>query len=160
MMRRGVRYLDGEFPEDYELWLRLHASGARMTKVPRVLLRWRESATRTSRVDPRYSRDAFDRLRARYLAPRLPREFVVWGAGQQSRRRVRLLGKMPLAWVDVDPRKIGTVLHGAPVYDYRWLRDHRAFVLVYVTNHHARDEASAVLRDWGYRPGTDFLAVG
>lgn len=160
MMRRGFRYADGPFPEDYELWLRLHASGARMAKVPRVLLRWRESATRASRVDPRYSRDAFDRLRARWLAPRLPREFVVWGAGQRARRRVRLLGRMPAAWVDVDPRKIGTILHGAPVHSYEWLRRRRAFVLIYVTNHHARDEASRVLEEWGYRPGADYLAVG
>ena len=160
MMRRGYRYAEGEFPEDYELWLRLHAQGARMAKVPRVLLRWRESATRASRVDPRYSRDAFDRLRARHLAPRLPPEFVVWGAGHRSRRRARLLGRPPSAWVDVDPRKIGTTLHGAPVHSYDWLRERRAFVLIYVTNHHARDEAARVLEGWGYRPGTDFLAVG
>ena len=160
MMRRGFRYADGHFPEDYELWLRLHGEGARMAKVPRVLLRWRESASRASRVDPRYSRDAFDHLRARYLAPRLPREFVVWGAGQRARRRIRLLGKMPVAWVDVDPRKIGTTLHGAPVHSYEWLRGNRTFVLIYVTNHHARDRASQALEDWGYRAGTDFLAVG
>jgi glycosyltransferase involved in cell wall biosynthesis len=160
MMRRGFRYADGPFPEDYELWLRLHAAGARMAKVPRVLLRWRESAARASRVDPRYSRDAFDRLRARWLARRLPRDFIVWGAGQQARRRVRLLGRTPTAWVDVDPRKIGTTIHGAPVHSYDWLRERRGFVLIYVTNHHARDEASGVLEEWGYRAGTDYLAVG
>lgn len=160
MMRRGFRYADGPFPEDYELWLRLHAAGGRMAKVPRVLLRWRESATRASRVDPRYSRDAFDRLRARWLAPRLPPEFVVWGAGQQARRRVRLLDRMPAAWIDVDPRKIGTILHGVPVHSYEWLRERRPFVLIYVTNHHARDEASRVLEEWGYRAGSDLLAVG
>ena len=160
MMRRGFAYADGPFPEDYELWLRLLAQGARMAKVPRVLLRWRESAGRTSRVDPRYSREAFDRLRARSLGPLLPDEFVVWGAGQRARRRVRLLGRMPAAWVDVDPRKIGTTLHGAPVHSYEWLRERRSFVLIYVTNHHARDEASRMLESWGFRAGTDYLAIG
>ena len=58
----------GDFPEDYDLWLRLHQSGHRMAKLPVVLLDWRDSPARLSRTDPRCSREAFDRLRARYLA--------------------------------------------------------------------------------------------
>lgn len=161
MFRRGPVYADGPFPEDYELWLRMHAGGARMAKVPRVLLRWRESKTRASRVDPRYSREAFERLRARYLAqdPRVrgARELVIWGAGQLARRRVRMMGIAPHAWVDVDPRKIGRAIVGAPVHHYEWLRGRAAFVLIFVTNHHARDEVAEALREWGYEPGRDFL---
>jgi glycosyltransferase involved in cell wall biosynthesis len=33
-------YRAGDFPEDYELWLRWMAAGVRMAKVPRVLMRW------------------------------------------------------------------------------------------------------------------------
>jgi len=70
MLRRDILlglggYAEGPFPEDYELWLRMHAAGARMAKLPRTLLLWRERADRTSRIDPRYDRAAFDRLRAR-----------------------------------------------------------------------------------------------
>ncbi|MBV8517403.1 MAG: glycosyltransferase [Acidobacteria bacterium] len=167
LMRRGFAYANGAFPEDYELWLRLHAEGRSTAKVPRVLLRWRESATRASRTDPRYARAAFDRLRARYLArdPRVAnaQRIVIWGAGQLSRRRVRLLVDQGIrfdAWVDIDPRKIGRQLWGIPIHPHDWLAEQRTFVLIYVTNHHARDWISETLTGWGYRIGHDFLAVG
>src|SRR5258706_995906 len=87
-LRRGALeqlggYADGPFPEDYELWLRMQQAGMRMAKLPRVLLAWRERDDRASRVDPRYSREAFDALRAGFLArdPRLQSErpLVIWG---------------------------------------------------------------------------------
>ena len=161
VFRKGPRYADGPFPEDYELWLRMHAAGARMAKVPRVLLRWRESESRASRVDARYSREAFERLRASYLAkdPRVStaNELVIWGAGTLARRRVRMMNINPAAFVDVDPKKIGKSIDGAPVHHYEWLRGHNSFVLIFVTNHHARDEVRAQLEAWGYAAGRDFL---
>lgn len=88
-------YRDGPFPEDYELWLRMHAEGLEMRKCKEVLVHWRERPDRTSRVDPRYSREAFDRLRARHLArdPRIAgsRPLVIWGAGRRTRQRARHL---------------------------------------------------------------------
>ena len=161
-------YLDGAFPEDYDLWLRLHHAGFRLAKIPRVLLSWRERSDRTSRVDQRYSRDAFDELRARYLSRdgrlRSGREIVVWGGGRPTRLRVRRLmeeGVQVKAWVDVDPGRIGQTISGLPVHPHTWLdRTPRPFVLVYVTNHGARDEIAGALDRWGYARGRDYLAVG
>lgn len=161
-------YADGPFPEDYELWLRLHAAGHRMGKVERMLLRWRERSGRTSRVDPRYGRDAFDLLRAEYLArdPRIAsaREIVVWGAGRRSRLRARLAmerGVRPAAWIDIDPRKIGHRVWGLPVHPPEWLatREPHPFVLVYVNNHGARDLIAARLAELGCA-ANDWLGVG
>lgn len=173
MVRREVLealggYADGPFPEDYELWLRMHRAGYRMAKVPQVLLAWRERADRASRVDPRYGRAAFDRLRAEFLAGdsrlRRDRELVIWGAGRKTRLRARALldrGIRPSAWVDVDPAKIGHVVWGRPVRPPEWLdRRPRPFVLLYVTAHGARDYAAGRLDGWGYRAGDDYLAVG
>jgi glycosyltransferase involved in cell wall biosynthesis len=173
MMRKGAveaagGYAEGPFPEDYDLWLRMHEAGCRMAKVPRVLLSWRERHDRTSRVDARYSREAFDGLRARYLARdrrvRSARELVVWGGGRPTRLRVRRLlehGVRAQAWVDVNPRRIGKTIWGLPVHPPVWLdREPRPFVLVYVTSHGARDEVAAALEGWGYRRGVDYLAVG
>lgn len=162
-------YRDGPFPEDYELWLRLHACGCPMAKLPEVLLDWRESAGRVSRTDPRYSREAFDRLRADYLMrdPRLLRSrhrFVIWGAGRKTRKRCRHLlerGFAPQAWIDIDPRKIGNRLQGVPVVAPDWLcRAPRPFVLCYVSNHGARERIGGELEAMGYRRGRDYLAVG
>ena len=162
-------YRDGPFPEDYELWLRLHLAGHRMEKLPRVLLKWRDHPRRLSRTDPRCSRTAFDRLRARYLA-RDPRflahagNFVIWGAGRKTRRRADHLlanGYRPRAWIDIDPRKIGNQVGGIPVAGPEWLLENgRPFVLVYVTNHGAREEITEELEGMGYQPGVDCLAVG
>ncbi len=160
-------YRDGAFPEDYELWLRMAHAGCPMAKVPRVLLHWREGEQRLTRVDPRYSREAFDRLRARYLArdPRLQgRPLAYWGAGRKTRRRADHLirhGFPPSAWIDIDPRKIGNRLHGVPVVAPSWLaREQRPFVLSYVTNHGAREDIAGRLAALGYRRGRDYLMVG
>jgi glycosyltransferase involved in cell wall biosynthesis len=162
-------YRQGPFPEDYDLWLRLFHSGQPMEKLPEILVDWRESPRRVSRTDPRCSREAFDRLRAEYLA-RDPRflaradHFVIWGAGRKTRKRCRHLlqkGFRPRAWIDIDPRKIGNEIQGIPVVDSAWLRaDPHPFVLVYVTNHGAREEIAAELDGLDYVQGADYLAVG
>ncbi len=162
-------YREGPFPEDYELWLRLFHAGHRMEKMPRTLLRWRDHPARLSRTDPRCARRAFDRLRAEYLArdPRLLARrdnFVIWGAGRKTRRRADHLlerGFRPRAWIDIDPRKIGNRVDGVPVVGAEWLSEQgRPLVLVYVTNHGAREEILEELEGMGYRAGLDCLAVG
>lgn len=173
MMRRSVvmaagHYRDGPFPEDYELWLRLLANGARMEKVPRVLLRWRESPLRASRMDPRYSREAFDRLRAEWLArdPRLHagRPIAIWGAGRRTRIRAAHLvrrGIAPAVWIDIDPRKIGRRIDDVPVVGPEWLDlEQKPFVLVYVATHGAREIIAERLTALGYAIGRDWLPVG
>lgn len=168
LVRKLGGYTEGLFPEDYELWLRMHQVGLAMAKLPRVLLAWRESATRSSRVDPRYRRPAFDELRARFLAadPRLDqgRDLVYWGTGRPTRQRARHLierGFPPSAWIDIDPDRIGKQIWGAIVHPPDWLdRRPRPFVLVYVTNHGARDLIAGWLAGWGYRCGDDYLMVG
>ena len=173
MLRRSVLtrvggYAEGPFPEDYELWLRLHVHGCRMAKLPRVLLWWRERPGRASRVDPRYARGAFDRLRARFLARdarvRGEREVVVWGAGRRTRLRARLLldaGVRVAAWVDIDPRKVGARVGGLPVHPREWLaRTPLPFVLVYVNSRGARELIATTLGGMGYVQGRDYLDVG
>jgi len=161
-------YRDGDFPEDYELLLRLHRHGHKMAKLPEVLLHWRDSGERLTRTDGRYRREAFDRIRAYYLSqdPRLQEErpLAFWGAGRNTRKRVAHLlehGFSPEAWIDIDPRKIGNIIDGARVVAPEWLhREHKPFVLSYVANHGARDLIAADLQAMGYREGEDYLMVG
>ncbi|MGD8206855.1 MAG: glycosyltransferase [Thiohalocapsa sp.] len=167
---RAGGYCEGDFPEDYELWLRLRRSGHGIGKVPQHLLWWRDHDGRVSRTDPRCAREAFDRLRARYLAVdqrvlEASDRLVVWGAGRKTRKRVeRLLtaGFEPRAWVDIDPRKIGNRLNGVPVVAPAWLRGRRPkpLVLSYVASHGARSCIEAELARLGYRKGVDYLHVG
>jgi hypothetical protein len=163
-------YRHGNFPEDYELWLRMLENGMRLEKCPEVLLDWRESETRLSRNHPAYHRSAFDRLRAEYLsrlAVLQQRNVVYWGAGRKTRLRARYLvdrGIKPSRWIDIDPRKIGNKLSGiaveAPNYLQRMSRQDKPFVLVYVTNHGARELIQRQLESFGYQMGEDYLSVG
>jgi len=57
-------YCEGDFAEDYDLCLRMHQAGPSMAKLPEILLDWRDSPRRLSRIDPRCSQQAFGRLRA------------------------------------------------------------------------------------------------
>jgi len=128
MARRGALvaaggYRDGDFPEDYDLWLRLFLAGRRFAKLPRALLEWRDHAARLTRTHPRYRLAAFFGIKSEALwaldGERLRRgRTVVWGAGNRGRpwrRFLRGRGVRPAFLVDVDARKIGRALSGVPV---------------------------------------------
>lgn len=169
LVARHGGYLEGPFPEDYELWLRWLERGVRMAKVPRVLLRWHDSPRRLSRTDSRYSAAAFYDLKARYLARWLAghvpphRPLLVWGAGRLTRRRVERLeahGPTIHGYVDIDPRKIGRTHAGRVVLDPASLPSPAdAFVLGYVASRGARDLIRAQLEGRGFREGQDYLMV-
>jgi glycosyltransferase involved in cell wall biosynthesis len=160
-------YREGDFPEDYELWLRWLDAGVRMGKVPLSLLTWNDSATRLSRVGSRYSPDAFYRCKAIYLARWLRREvnparlLIIWGAGRPTRKRAEYLAKEGMAigaYVDIDPKKVGRRLACRPVLAPNELPDRaQCFVLCYVAKRGARELARAHLRSRGFVEGEDFL---
>jgi hypothetical protein len=114
-------YRDLCWPEDYDLWLRLLAAGARCAKVERRLLFWREHGGRLTRTDCRYAAARFVECKAHHLV-RGPlagcSSVVVWGAGKTGRllsRELLGLGAPIEAFVDIDPRKVGRRVRGRPV---------------------------------------------
>lgn len=158
-------YRDPGWPEDYDLVLRLLAGGYRLTNVPPALLHWRDRPDRLSRSDARYAPDAFLRCKLHYLQPLLePCDgVVVWGAGPVGKGFARALlarGVRLRAFVDLDPRKIGQVTHGAPVVHPDRIDEFRgAFVLAAVAGGVARGEIRAALDAAGWREGEQYLAV-
>ncbi len=163
-------YKSGNVPEDYEYWLRALYHGYQFAKLPEILFDWRESPDRYTRTAPACEREAFDSVRAEYLAKddRLygNRPLVVCGAGRVTRKRVQRLvdyGHQISAWIDVDPARIGQSLDGAPIHKMQWLaeeHDPKPFVLIYIARHGARDYISHWLQTHDYKEGVDFLAVG
>jgi hypothetical protein len=139
-----------------------------MEKIPETLLLWRESDFRASRSDSRYSREAFDLIRAEYLSkdPTLQQKknLVFWGAGRKTRKRTQLLiekGFKPSAWIEVDRKKINQKINGIPVHSYKWLKEKQdLFILSYVNNHGARKKIANKLIEYGYEQGKDFIFVG
>lgn len=160
-------YRQGDFPEDYELWLRWLEAGVAMAKLPETLLTWNDPPGRLSRTDPRYAPEAFHRIKAGYLARRLARinphhpEILVVGAGRITRRRAEHLlahGVVITAWLDIDPKKIGSVLGGRPVLPLASVPGpERCFVVPYVASRGATELSSRLLEARGFVLGRSYL---
>lgn len=168
LVERFGGYRDGDFPEDYELWLRWLDAGVRMAKVPRPLLTWHDPPGRLSRTAARYAPDAFFRAKAPWLARALARDsgarpVWIWGAGRPTRKRAAHLaaqGVTIAGYIDVDPKKATPALggRGAPVVTPEHLPPaENAFVLGYVSSRGARELIRAALQARGYLEGRDFL---
>jgi glycosyltransferase involved in cell wall biosynthesis len=173
MFRRAVvathgGYRAGDFPEDYELWLRWLDAGVGMAKTSRVLLRWNDPPGRLSRTDARYGPEAFFRLKAEWITRELRRSaggraVWVWGAGRPTRRRAAHLaahGCQIAGYIDVDAKKSTRALGGSgpPVIAPEDLpAPDEIFVLVYVARRGAREYIRGRLRARRYAEGRNFL---
>lgn len=159
-------YRDVGWPEDYDLMLRLWEGGGRFEKVPEVLLRWRDGPERLSRTHPAYTPEAFRRCKVHFLLKTHLRRrpgVVVWGAGPVGKafaRELKAQGGNLLAFVDMDPRKLGQEIHGVRVLrPAEALRIPRAFSVAAVGKVGVREEIRGVLREAGRLESRDFVAV-
>lgn len=159
-------YRDRGWPEDYDLVLRLWSHGVAMAKTPEVLLDWRERPERASRQDPQYAEHAFRRCKVHYLTRTLlpTRDgVVVWGAGPVGKLFARELQRQDArvrAFVDLDPRKIGQIVHGAPVVSPRDVQAYRdALCVAAVGQPDARAEIRAALDELGWIETQDYVVV-
>jgi len=163
-------YQEHGWPEDYDLWLRMHANGARFAKVPEVLLYWRDHGNRLTRTDSRYSVENFIRAKARYLSEGILKDrdaVFLWGAGQMGRRisKYLLRADIPLKAVfDVDARKIGRTMRALPIYSHEeipahWEQCANPVLLAAVGSHRARKLIREWLSERGFIEGSDWWAA-
>lgn len=150
--------------EDYDLLLRLWSRGARVEKLAAFHLGWRQHDGQATR---RIGRDALAALKARHLVDDYDlrqRSVVIVGAGKEGRRISRALraaGVVMAAFVDVDPAKIGRLIHDAPVQPASWLSDRpeEAFVVGAVGTSGARGAVRALFADVGIVEDVDGICV-
>jgi glycosyltransferase involved in cell wall biosynthesis len=158
-------YQERGWPEDYDIVLRLWSRGARFCNVDELILRWRDHAGRASRTDEAYALDAFVRCKVHYLRTGLvgDRDVVVWGAGPVGKSFARELtrqGARVSAFVDVDPRKIGRRVAGAPVVAVDEAHMFRAaFAIGAVSGAEGRARVRELAAAHGWVDGVDFVAV-
>ena len=163
-------YQERGWAEDYDLWLRLYLQGVRFGKIPEVLLSWREYPERLTRSDGRYSLENFLRAKAYYLVrgPLAGREAVIiWGAGMMGRRLSKQLARQgaPLvAFIDVDPKKIGRTRRGLPILAPDevlewWERYNNPVLWTAVGARGARALIRERLEGMGLREGQDWWGV-
>lgn len=158
-------YRHGDFPEDYDLWLRLWDAGWQMSKVPIEGVEWRHGPGRATFVDPRYRPEAFLKLKVGFLAKRIAaekRSLVIWGAGKSGRRLMRELeayGYRVGSWIDIDPDKIGREIRGGRVNAPASLNVEKHFVLGCVASRGARQLIRDELQRQGFVEDQDMLFV-
>lgn len=166
VVHRVGGYRDMGWAEDYDLWLRLATAGTRFARLPRPLLFWRDRPERATRTMAEYAAEAFRACKAHHLREGFLKgidEVMLAGAGLEGRawRRTLLeVGVRVGCWVDVDPRKIGRTLHGAPVVSASAVQaGNGTRLLVTVGTRGARHQ----LRRWadgaGFVEGKDYLCV-
>ncbi|HTP67074.1 MAG TPA: glycosyltransferase [Geobacteraceae bacterium] len=158
-------YRLAEWAEDYDLWLRMAAAGIRFARLPRTLFFWRERPERATRTLPQYTANAFRACKVHHLQKGFlkgAKEAVLAGAGLEGRawrHALELAGIAVSLWVDVDRRKIGRILHGAPVVGADNVPAEAGKMLITVGTRGARDGVRQWAARAGFMEGADFICV-
>lgn len=170
VLRRDImiahRYRDMDWPEDYDLVLRLLAAGEQLAVVPRRLLGWRDAKERLSRSSQNYTLERFADCKALHLSRTLLRErkdYVLWGYGSTGRMLAKALEKLglePSHIVELHPRRIGQQIRGAQVIHPDALGSLEKIPLVAsVAGAGPRREIRQALAKLSYVEGRDFICA-
>jgi len=160
-------YEDVPWAEDYDFWLRMLETGARLGKVEQVLLDWYDSDHRATRRLERYSQDRFHRAKAHYLA-RLPlvreRGVAICGAGPIGKRLAQRLVHdhkiVAAAFFEVSEKRIGNLIGGIPVLSSEHIADFRHHVLIGAVGlRGARERIRRLAREAAFTEGVDFFCI-
>lgn len=164
MEQHGL-YLAGDFPEDYEMWLRWLDAGVKIAKVPQVVLDWHDSKERLTRTHPIYSDRAFYEIKSQYLAKYLKEKnpyhphVAVWGASRISRRRARILEQQGVQIQTYIDTKLSRQLDKEVIF-YEDLPEAGSFyILTYIRQMDNRERIQTFLEGRGYVEGKDYLLV-
>jgi len=164
-MEQHGMYLAGDFPEDYEMWLRWLDRGVKIAKLQEVILEWHDSEQRLTRTDPIYSDRSFFEIKSKYLAKWLaennsfhPR-VTVWGASRISRRRARILEQHGISISTYIDTKKGRQIERDVIHYEDLPLAGEMFILTYIRQMDNRERIQAFLEDRGYVEGKDYLLV-
>jgi len=156
-------YSEGDFPEDYEMWLRWLNMGAKCQKIEKEILIWNDFPTRLSRTDERYKADAFNSIKIQYLDKWLKKynpffpEIAIWGAGKIGRKNALLLEKLGhkiIFFIDVSLKKI---IHNNCMMYTDIPKAGDCFIVNFVGNRGAAPLIKKELVSKGYIEGKSFI---
>ncbi len=158
-------YESGDFPEDYEMWLRWLQKGVKIGKIKQKVLKWYDSNNRLTRTNHIYSDAAFFKIKTQYLKHELKRvnpfcpKVVVWGASQISRKHASFLVDNNLDieyFIDVNKSKIKK---NDVIYYEDIPLSGECFILVYIKHHKLRLKTQIFLESKGYVEGKSYLLL-
>jgi len=157
-------YRKGDFPEDYELWLRFLDKGVQMEKVNNYLLDWQDSKERISRTGFNYKLGSFQNIKSIYLKKwiekMVPANKIIhaWGAGKFAKQQIKYLNKIGISVdysYDIDPKKI--IKEQKVLHINKIPKPDHCFILCLVGKGDARCEITEFLSKKGYIIEKDFI---
>lgn len=156
-------YRNGDFPEDYEMWLRWLHEGAIINKVNKSVLYWHDSDQRLTRTNEIYSDRAFYKIKTRYLALQLKRSqqakenIWIWGASKISRKFVTMLEEEQISIQGYIDTKTSRQLD-KPVLHYSNIDlSQQKIILVYMKHLDLKKEIRNYLQEKNYTEGENFF---
>lgn len=162
--------IHGDFPEDYDMWLRWMDAGVVFAKIPDTLFIWNDLPSRLTRSDERYSPAAFERAKTKYLAEFIRRNntsnrpLYLCGAGRITRKKSSYLINCGLTiggYLEIDQEKIGKEYNNIPVLALDDVTDaSEAYVVSYVSIRGAREDLRRIFAEREMREGADFVMAG
>jgi glycosyltransferase involved in cell wall biosynthesis len=158
-------YRDMGWAEDYDLWLRLAANGCRFARLPETLFYWRDRPERSTRTMDEYTNEAFRRCKAHHLKKgflQAATDVTLIGAGVEGRAWRKALAEEGIKvnrWVDLDPKKVGRVLHNAPIMPENSIEPGTGPMLVTIGTRGAREKIRGWATGRGLTEGSDFVCV-
>jgi len=167
LLDRFGSYREGDFPEDYELWLRMMDQDVRFSKIDGIILDWYDEETRLSRIHKRYSVEAFYRIKTKYFTKWFMNRFqqklpplLIWGTGKSVLQKSKYLDEYGLTisgYIDV-VSKPDKKIRNKPVFYYKNIPEN-VFILSYVSDRVGRLEIHEYLIKKGYKEGKDFYLM-
>ncbi|OYT16906.1 MAG: glycosyl transferase family 2 [Bacteroidetes bacterium 4572_77] len=158
-------YKAGDFPEDYEMWLRWLSKDVRIQKFPEIVLHWQDSNTRLTRTHQIYNDKAFFKIKTAYLAKWLKKNnphyphVAVWGASRISRQRASLLLALGItidSYIDIHKKRdLNT-----PILYYQDIPEAgKIFILCYIKEEIAKKKMMDYLDNKDYVLGENYMLI-
>ncbi len=158
-------YYNGDFPEDYEMWLRWLYKGVKICKIKEKVLKWYDSDHRLTRTNPIYRDKAFYMIKSQYLAKWMKHinpfhPYVsIWGASRISRRRAAMLTEYGIKITNYIDTKKTRQLDKNVIYYLDIPSPSKTFILVYIKQISAKEKIIEFLKSRDYIEGKHFLLI-
>lgn len=157
---------DGYFPEDYQWFLKAEEAECIIEKIPEILLEWKDSSDRLTRIDNKYSTEAFFKIKTHFLAKEIKKlnpqntNVWIWGAGKLGYARSQWLlghGVRISGYIDIKEKK----LEQYPCINFSEISIQKTpFIISYITNRNKRNEVRDYLNSKGFEESKNYIIAG
>lgn len=154
---------ENRYPEDYDLAFRFYEAGYKIVPCDKVLHKWRDYATRTSRTDSNYIDDTFTEIKTHYflkLHSKKDKQLVVVGAGNRGKKLAMHLAKQKESfhWVDHNPKKIGKHIYEILIHSFEQLEEYKdKQFIVTISNKEVKQKLKIVFNQFDLKEMEDFF---